>query len=547
MNTRLESTLSIIDSNFPVFLEESADVVDEMLLDDIIATCSNGDNLLEVTVAIQFLDRIFSALCLTQLAAQQAGKWRFRSYQAWLLARSILNILKTKDQTLFNPGYWASNCPDGVVEEQRRILGFIENGRQQFHPEHRAEAIRFVYVAWGVIFLDGKILMYHREDKSRKDAAGNFGLPGGRFQIEDAPSSFHSDEKMRAFAFGKSPWPLEFLDITLGREIKEELGLRQDEYTYKPLVDLDPYVKVEGTKNNHALAKYRMRLYSIQLNQRGLVRLFDYISQQPSNFSWFSEAELIAGRNSSGDTAFVDAIIEHKNLHPDLILANESFLDKFFKPESTGCGMTIPLAPSQPLLDGKAGKPLTKIYADLTKDEHNWLLALACHAKELPIENTTHSLLRYGWVRLNESDGKIINQLKEKLELKGLAAIEILDGRYARISSATSAIFLDDKCFSYRIGCENATEYFIEIKLMRLNSAIGTSKPQLLRARVPYSVFHLFQSVASGNKKEYSQKVEQAEMQRMINQSVGSDHKKLGLRMLINFQSWYFNVDQEAY
>lgn len=547
MNTKLESIFSIIDSNFPVFLEEGADVADEILLDDLIAICSDGNNQLEATVIIQFLDRIFAALCLTQSTVQQARKWRFRSYPAWLLARSILNVLKTKDQKLFDAGYWASNCPDGVVEEQRRILGFIENSRQQFHPEKCASAIRFVYVAWGVIFLGGKILLYHREDKSRKDAAGNFGLPGGRFQIEDAPSSFHSTEKMRDFAFGKSPWPLEFLDKTLVREIEEELELRQDDYAYTSLVDLDPYVKVEGGKNNHALTEYRIRLYSIQLNQRGLVRLFDFVSQQPPCFSWFSETELLAGRNSGGDTAFVDAIIEHKNLHPNLTLANESFLDKFFKPESTGCGMTIPLAPSQPLLDGKAGKPLAKIYADLTKDEHNWLLALACHAKELPIENTTHSLLRYGWVRLNESDGKIINQLKEKLESKGLAAIEILDGRYARISSATSAIFLDDQCFSYRIGCENATEYFIEIKLRRLNSAIGTSKPRLLRARVPYSVFHLFQSVASGNKKEYSQKVEQAEMQRMINQSVGSDHKKLGLRMLINFQSWCFNVDQETY
>lgn len=547
MNTKLESIFSIIDSNFPIFLEEGADVADEILLDDLIAISSDGNNQLEVTIAIQFLDRIFAALCLTQSAAQQAGKWRFRSYPAWLLARSILNILKTKDQTLFDPGYWASNCPDGIIDKQRKILGFIENSRQQFHPEKCASAIRFVYVAWAVIFLDGKILLYHREDKSRKDAAGNFGLPGGRFRIEDAPSSFHSTEKMRDFAFGKSSWPLEFLDKTLVREIEEELELRQDDYAYTPLVDLDPYVKVEGSKNNHVLTEYRIRLYSIQLDQRGLVRLFDSISQQPSNFSWFSEAELIAGRNSSGDTAFVDAIIEHKNLHPGLALACESFKDMFLKPEESGCGITIPLAQNKPILNGKSGKPLAEIYADLTKIEHDWLVALACHAKGLAIENAScHRLLCYGWIRLNDGEGAaIITRMKEKLELKGLTLIEILDGRYARLSTMPSAIFFDDKCFRYVIDSENAIGNFIEIKLASLDTAIGKTKAQSRSARVPYSVFQFFEYAASDKKGEYSQKTDKDNIPRMINQSVGSVQKEIGLRMLINYKSETFNVDQE--
>jgi 8-oxo-dGTP pyrophosphatase MutT (NUDIX family) len=444
--------------------------------------------------------------------------------------------------------HWANNCPDGIVEEQRRILGFLENSRQQFHPEHRAEAIRFVYVAWGVIFLDGKILMYHREDKSRKDAAGNFGLPGGRFQIEDAPSSFHSDEKMRDFAFGKSPWPLEFLGKTLVREIEEELELRQDDYAYTPLVDLDPYVKVEGSKNNHALTEYRIRLYSIQLNQRGLVRLFDAISQQPSSFSWFSEAELIAGRNSSGDTAFVDAIIEHKNLHPGLTLACESFKDMFLKPEESGCGITIPLTQNKPILNGKSGKPLAEIYADLTKIEHDWLMALACHAKGLAIENATcHRLLRCGWIHLNNAeDVATITRIKEKLELKGLTLIEILDGRYARLSTVPSAIFLDDKCFRYVIGSENSIGNFIELKLTSLDTAIGKTKALSRSAKVPYSVYQFFEYAASDKKNEYSQKADKANIPRMINQCLGNTQKEIGLRMLINYKSESFNVDQET-
>ena len=534
MNTKFESILSTIDSNFPIFLEESADAADDILLDNLIALCSDDNNRLEVTVTIQFLDRIFAALCLTQSAAQQAGKWRFRSFQAWLLARSILNILKTKDQTLFDPGYWSSNSSDGVVDEQRKILGFIENNRQQFHPEQCASPIRFVYVAWAVIFLNGKFLMYHREDKSRKDSAGNFGFPGGRFKIEDAPSSFQRDEKKRDFVFGNSTWPLQFLDKTFVREIKEELGLLQEDYKYQPFVDLEPYVRVEGTKNNHALAEYRMRLYTIQLNQRGLVRLFDTISQKPSEFSWFSEAELFSGRNSDGIRAFVDAIVAHKKLHPDLTLSFESFTDTFLKPEKLGCGITIPLSHEQPILSGKSGAQLKKVHVDLTKDEHEWLWALACHAKELQIENATgRRLLPYGWVMINENDLAIITRLKEKLEFNDLILVEIIDGCYARLSTMPSAIFFDDNSFRCSIGKDGTSGYAIKITLVPLNTAIGKTKEQTRRAKVSYSIFQYFEYEASDKKVRNTQKADIESIQRMIIEKVGGVLKELGLRMLI--------------
>lgn len=538
----LENILSNIDSNFPVFLEESSDLAGEISLDKLIAIVRDGNNQLEVTVTIQLLDRIFSALCLTQLAARKAGRWRFRSYPAWLVARSILNTLKTKDQTLFDPGYWASNCPEGIVDEQRRILGFIENRRQQFHPDKSASAIRFVYVAWAVIFLDGKILLYHREDKNRIDTAGNFGLPGGRFKIEDTPSTFHSDEGVNDFVMGKSHWPLQFLEKTLVREIEEELELRQGDYEYTPLVDLDAYVKVEGSKNNHALTEYRMRLHSIKLSQRGLVRLFDTITKRPSDFSWFSEDELVTGRSSSGDTAFVDAIIEHKKSHPNLTFICESFSDKYLKPEKPGCGITIPLTQNKPIFDGKNGKPLPKIYVDLKKDEHDWLWALACHAKGLSFENTTHNLLRYGWVILNENDVVTITQLKEQLESKGITLVEMLDGRYARLSTPPSAIYFDDNCFRYSIGSEKNGDYFIEIKLESLNTAFGKIKEQTRRARVPWSVFESFEHAVSNKTGEC---LPTDEVKRMINDSVGSVQKELGLRMLLNNKSWIFNITKD--
>ncbi len=540
MSRNLGNILSVIESNLPICLEESADVVDAIVLSDLIASASSGDTRQEVGVVVQFLDRIFAALCLTQETDRQAGRWRFRSYPAWLLARSILNILKTEGQTVFDPGYWATNCPEGVVDEQRKILKFVENARQQFHPEQCAPAIRFVYVAWAVVFLDGKILMYHREDKKRKDAAGNFGLPGGRFKIEDAPATLSDIETIRDFATGESHWPLAFLDKTLAREIHEELGLHRDDYTFTPLVELEPYAKVEGGKNNHALTEYRMRLYSIKLTQRGLVHLFDEVLSKPESFSWFSEEELFAGKNSTGDMAFVDAIAEHKKRHPDLNLANESFTDSFLRQEKSGAGITIPLTPDQPILEGKNGKPLATIHADLTQDEHEWLLALACHAKELPFENASHSLLPYGWVGIRDEDALPIASLKAKLEKAGIDTVEMLDGRYARFSVTPSAIYFHDDCFSYSLSSE---ERLIELKLIQQSTAIGIAKAQTRSAKVSWAVFQSFMYAAGIKSGDYSSS---DEIKRMINEKIGGIQKQLGLRMLIDNSAWCFYVPQEG-
>lgn len=540
MSANLGNILSVIESNLPICLEESADVVDAIVLSDLIALASSDHTRQEVGVVVQLLDRIFAALCLTQETDRQAGKWRFRAYPAWLLARSILNILKTEGQTVFDPGYWATNCPEGVVDEQRQILRFIENSRQQFHPEQCAPAIRFVYVAWAVVFLDGKILMYHREDKKRKDAAGNFGLPGGRFKIEDAPSTLSDTEKIREFATGESPWPLGFLDKTLAREISEELRLDRDDYTSTPLVELDPYTKVEGSKNNHALTEYRMRLYSIQLTPRGLIHLFDEVLNKPESFSWFSEDELFAGKNSAGDLAYVDVIEEHKKRHPDLNLANESFTDSFLRQEKSGTGITIPLTPDQPILDGKNGKPLVTIQADLTQDEHEWLLALACHAKELPFESAMRSLLPYGWVGIHDEDVVPITNLKTKLEKAGMDAVEMLDGRYARFSVTPSAIYFDDDCFTYSLSSE---ENLIELQLIQQSTAIGITKAQTRSAKVSWSVFESFEYAAGIKTSAYAPS---EDMPRMINEKIGGIQKELGLRMLLNNKFWCFNVTKES-
>jgi hypothetical protein len=208
-------------------------------------------------------------------------------------------------------------------------------------------------------------------------------------------------------------------------------------------------------------------------------------------------------------------------------------------------GINIPLAQDQPILNGKSGKPLTRICADLTKDEHDWLWSLVCHAKKLLIEEGHyHRLLRYGWISVNEKDVSLIIRLKKKLESQGLTVIEILDGRYARISTTPSAIFLDEECFCYSLGFgKKIVDKNIEIKLRILKNAIGITKAQSRSIRVPPSVFEAFEYAASIKSGEYCPT---PEITRMINEKISAVLKELGLRMLINNKSWCFNVRKES-
>jgi hypothetical protein len=80
--------------------------------------------------------RLFEALCLLDRHQLAEGRWKFVSFPASLVGRSLLETLACPGQTLFDAHYWeqGSHRPESAFEEQRRILEELEKRRKRHHP-----------------------------------------------------------------------------------------------------------------------------------------------------------------------------------------------------------------------------------------------------------------------------------------------------------------------------------------------------------------------------------------------------------------------------
>ena len=159
--------------------------------------------------------------------------------------------------------YWRSKHDDDI-EEQRKLLISLENRRKELHPTGSPTPIRFVYVAWGIIRLGDRFLLHHREDRSRSEVK-NYVFPGGRFRPLDLPAEKWDAATLRHLHKSASRLAMGALEQTLHRELGEELKLSSEDWSATPSVVLEPYRKIEGSKNAHELTEYLIALYAISL------------------------------------------------------------------------------------------------------------------------------------------------------------------------------------------------------------------------------------------------------------------------------------------
>lgn len=426
----------------------------------------------EVEIALGVIERLFCVLALLNPGSLERGQWRFNSYSAWLVARSLLETLSTDCHTLLDPGYWSQQPTDGEVEEQRELLKRLENARIDYHPDNSARPIRFVYVAWAVIRFESRFLLYAREDKVRADARGHFGLPGGRFKLSDVPMSERPLRAEYEFAYGTDHWPIEHLQRSLYRELREELELSErDHYTLGAAIDIKPYSRIEGARNHHAYSEYHMRLFPLQLNTHGMLKLFERLQRCPELFAWFTADELGTERNSRGQRAFVTALVEHfgpqlKELEslPQAVVEN-------YLLSTPHIGVDIPMALDRPITSGRSGKPLKEHVARLTETELRWFWALAWHAKSLPLAGSGNvALLPSGWVRVDNM--AIVEGLRDKLDASGLRLVEVEGGRYVRLSIDPRMIYFDAEFFRYRLHGD-AVKGRLELFSVEFDTSLG--------------------------------------------------------------------------
>ena len=156
--------------HLPRFAEEEGDFYSVPREELINALCQQHP--LERPIAentIALLETLLDTLALLNSAYLQNGEWCFVSFPAQLMATSILTAIIDTESRLFAPNFWTTQgVSSDKRDQQRDLLGFVENSRNENHASQKAQPIRYCYVAWSIIKLDGKVLFYQREDTQKR-------------------------------------------------------------------------------------------------------------------------------------------------------------------------------------------------------------------------------------------------------------------------------------------------------------------------------------------------------------------------------------------
>ena len=349
--------------HLPRFAEEDGDfysVPRDVLIDTLCRQHSIERALAENTVAL--LETLLDTLAVLNTEYLQKGDWCFVSFPAQLLATSILTALSDTKSRLFAPNFWTTqDVSNDKKDQQREVLKFIETARNEHHASQQAPAIRYCYVAWSLIKLDGKILFYQREDTQKRfdKTAGDYGLVGGRANQNDIAIS-DKTAALKALQSADSELIKNALPETLKRELREEAGLLFDvHYTFKPWRSLKPYRQVQGAAPNHALTEYYLDIFQINLTLEGYLFLAEKIKTD-ERLVLFSLEELLQGAAADGKIPYIKALYDDfannkVALKSELLALADSFDSPYlFKPQKYS--LTLPMAMDRPILAGVLGK-----------------------------------------------------------------------------------------------------------------------------------------------------------------------------------------------
>lgn len=481
----------------PLFAEEGP--IHESLSEDVLLqSISDVDCRAESIALLHTVRILFDALGLLDRASLAEGVWAFVSFPASLAGRSLLATMSVPGQTLVDSDYWeqGSHRPNVAVEEQRHLLQQLERRRERLHPTGSADPIRTVHAAWGIIKIDGRFLLRHREDRTRQNTK-NYVFVGGRLNMHDLPAEQRSSSSLRDLHSIGSVSAKLSLRETLRRELAEECQLLPQHYRAEGEITLAPYRQVEGAGNKHALTQYNIVVFPITLNEDGELHLLESMSASPDDFAWFDLDELFGAQRSDGKQAFVNA----------LVVSNEfdtrSWLEKLPDSSAMKCrlgkdtdAVDIPGSFGAPFFKGKTGKEKWREVV-MTEDEWGLLMLGTWHALGLKVApNAGHlHLVDNGWVVL-ESDEvlKTTRRLIAKLDAENLHLGQLSNQKFFRLSIEKQYLHLDRKLFTYELKAnENAV-----VKLAEVDTVWGQLKGDSVTCPIEPNMFGVVQAISHG-------------------------------------------------
>ncbi|MBK1724954.1 NUDIX hydrolase [Thiocystis violacea] len=506
----------------------------------------------EAALIVMTCQRLFDSLALLDRRLLHAGQWQFVSFPAQLVARSLLSALADEDQDFFECRYWEQGAhrPEDVVEAQRTLLRGLETARVASHRRSAPKPIRFVYVAWGVIRLDGRFLLHHREDKARRQT-GNYVLPGGRFNLSDLPVELQTPQGLPLTQRTESTEALSSLERTLVRELAEEIQLRHPEhYSFRPWRQLRPFREVEGARNNHAYTEYLIRVFEVTLNASGHLRLLETLSDHPEQFAWFSPEDLMRKVRRDGKVAYLEAL--HADLGGDLKEAlegvAESFVDRPTFEDETGA-VDVPMTGSSSLMRGRTGKERA-VAIDLSDDDQAVLLALAWYAKGLAFSSVDGVvLLPSGWVKvIDDRCLRSLDLLSEKLHKTGLDLIDCRDERFFRLSVAPGMVFFDVADYRYDAGPADGVmqrDGWFRLWMPSRETPFGCTAEIEHTFQISRNTLRIIESVEAVQDPEQNTQIKSGDIQRVIREQIDTRTKPLGLRKFLRIEGKEYSISVE--
>jgi 8-oxo-dGTP pyrophosphatase MutT (NUDIX family) len=494
----------------PRYAEEEGDFYSVTRADLINALCRHHQ--LEPAIVeniIALIETLLDTLAVLNTTYLQKGEWCFISFPAQLLATSLLTAMSDNESRLFADNFWnTQGIADAKKNQQREVLSVIENRRYEHHASHNAKPIRYIYVAWGIIKLDGKILFYQREDTQKRfdKKAGDYSLVGGRLNQHDVAVDMAMSALLAELQSANSGLIKTALPETLKREIFEEVGLVfEQHYYFKPWRNLKPYWQVQGSAPNHALTEYYLDIFQVELTLEGYLFLQQRIKRD-ERLAWFAIDELVNGETVDGKIAYVKALVD--DFHGDCLALKaelSALLDSFtagylFDPPKYG--LTLPIDAERPLLAGVLGKEKPLDVA-LTTRQLSVLLGLAAHARSFEFETLEENIVfhPYGWIdaKNNPPLQAELKQLVELLKDTDLI-IESHHDVLFRLSINPDVVYFDEVLFTYSVHKSdlNSTKTKIPVTIERnaFATALGMVSAKAEEFKVTLEFAHKLQQLS---------------------------------------------------
>jgi 8-oxo-dGTP pyrophosphatase MutT (NUDIX family) len=440
------------------------------------------------TTTIELCECLLDTLAVLDAEYLVRGDWCFISFPAQLLATSVLVALSDPQSRIFSPQFWnTQGISIDRKNHQRDCLNALELARVQHHESQSAPPVRYIYVSWGIIKLNDRILFYQREDTQKRydKKSGDYGLTGGRVNQNDVPETDRRSA-LQALQSSHSDRIKKALPLTLRRELLEETGLQfNHHYNFSHWRSLKPYRQVQGAAPNHAFTEYYIDIYHIDLTLDGYLSLNKKV-ETDERLIWARLDEIVNEQTLDGKLLYIKALHEDFGKKtPSLIHALTDIPDSFqqnylFHKEKYG--ITFPVDDKQ-VMAGVLGKE-KPVDSELDHDQKKLLLGLAAHSRGFELTQLQPGIVLHphGWVEL-ENPG-LQTRLARLAVLPGDSGLKIENhcDRIFRLSVDPELIFMDEALFTFSV-CKkdmSSTKTKIPVHILRqsFETALGLVKAE---------------------------------------------------------------------